>query len=135
MAGIFQAQRAGQGQVYVAPTEVVLGLATVVQPDLVFVRCDGRAILTDANILGPPDLAIEILSPATRERDLGAKRQLYARFGVHRYWVVDPDTQSAQCFALAGGSHYGDPVTVASSTLLELPFEPTRSLPASTLFS
>lgn len=132
---LFQAQRAGQGQVYVAPTDVVLGLDTVVQPDLVFVRRHGRALLTDANIQGPPDLVVEILSPATRERDLGAKRQLYARFGVPHFWIVDPDTRSVHCFALAGEPHYGDPVTVAGSASLELPFESTPPLPVSTLFS
>ena len=30
------------------------------------------------------------LSPCTRRRDLGIKRQLYDRGGVREYWVVDP---------------------------------------------
>ena len=33
---------------------------------------------------------IEILSPSTRKRDVGIKRQLFDRGGVREYWVVDP---------------------------------------------
>lgn len=134
-AWLYTAQDRALGRAFAAPTDTVLGPDTVVQPDLVFVRRNGRALLTDANIQGPPDLVIEILSPATRERDLGAKRQLYARFGVPHYWIVDPETHSVHCFALAGDPHYGDPVTVAGSAPLELPFGPPQPLPVSTLFS
>ena len=33
---------------------------------------------------------IEILSPATADRDRGYKRALYASHGVAEYWLVDP---------------------------------------------
>ncbi len=38
---------------------------------------------------GAPLLAVEVTSPASRVRDLGGKRELYARYGVPCYWVVD----------------------------------------------
>ena len=33
---------------------------------------------------------IEILSPSTQERDKLVKRDLYSKYGVKEYWIVDP---------------------------------------------
>lgn len=38
-----------------------------------------------------PTLAIEVLSPFTKRRDLVPKRSLYLDAGVAEYWIVDPD--------------------------------------------
>jgi Uma2 family endonuclease len=38
-----------------------------------------------------PLLVVEVLSPATRRRDLGPKRQFYLMAGVGEYWVIDPE--------------------------------------------
>jgi Uma2 family endonuclease len=45
--------------------------------------------LTEKLIQGAPALVVEILSPSTRRRDLGIKRDLYDKFGVREYWIVD----------------------------------------------
>lgn len=37
-----------------------------------------------------PDLVVEVLSPATRANDLGAKRERYLFAGVGELWLVDP---------------------------------------------
>src|SRR4030042_3933114 len=66
------------GEVFLAPCDVVLCEITVVQPDLLFVSSQRQGILTEANIQGSPDLVVEILSPSTRQGDLGIKRHLYA---------------------------------------------------------
>ena len=86
----------GFGKVYFSPTDVVLSDTDVVQPDLLFVSTGRLDIVTPANIQGAPDLVVEILSPATSERDRGYKRELYARHGVKEYWMLgtDPDTIS-----------------------------------------
>ena len=77
----------GRGLVLVAPVDVVLGRHTVLQPDLLVIRAERRAIVGD-RVEGPPDLVVEVESPATRERDLTVKRMLYARAGVPEYWFV-----------------------------------------------
>ena len=79
------------GEIFIAPCDVVLSDTDVVQPDLLFVsRERGHLLSGGDNVRGAPDLVIEILSPATAERDWGYKRALYARHGVAEYWVVDP---------------------------------------------
>jgi Uma2 family endonuclease len=41
-----------------------------------------------------PDLVIEVLSPATRDNDLGAKRTRYLTAGVRELWLIDPGDRS-----------------------------------------
>ncbi len=38
---------------------------------------------------GPPDLALEIVSPDSVERDYVRKREQYRQAGVKEYWIVD----------------------------------------------
>lgn len=38
---------------------------------------------------GPPDLAIEVLSPGTRYLDLGRKQERYREAGLRELWIVD----------------------------------------------
>lgn len=80
----------GLGEVFNAPTDVLLARGTVVQPDLLFVSTKRLGIVTERAVEGPPDLAVEILSSGTAAVDLGAKLQLYARYGIAHDWVVDP---------------------------------------------
>ena len=81
----------GLGELFLAPCDVVLSDTDVVQPDLLFVSRERRRLLSNGdNVRGAPDLVVEILSPATAERDRGYKRMLYAKHGVKEYWLVDP---------------------------------------------
>ncbi|GAA3234947.1 hypothetical protein GCM10010468_68420 [Actinocorallia longicatena] len=43
----------------------------------------------DGLVEGAPLLAVEVTSAASRERDLGEKKELYARHGIPCYWVVE----------------------------------------------
>ena len=90
------------GTILWAPTDVVLSQENVVQPDILFVSNDRRGIIAERNISGTPDLVVEVLSPGTAERDRQQKLDLYARFGVPEYWIVDPDERSVQVLELAG---------------------------------
>ena len=50
-----------------------------------------------------PDWVCEVLSPSTRDFDLGLKRNIYARVGVTHMWIVDPIARTLQAFELSGG--------------------------------
>lgn len=82
-----------------SPVDVVLADHSVVQPDLVYVR-SARAEIVRDRIEGAPDLVVEILSPATARRDLGAKLRLYAAAGVAEYWIVDPEATTFEFLEL-----------------------------------
>jgi len=100
------AQRQGHGRAYVAPFDVVLhDTEAVVEPDLLFISKERLAIITREAVRGAPDLLVEILSPATRDRDLGVKLRQYAKQGVRWYWVVDPDRREIRVFAWRDGAY------------------------------
>ena len=111
------------GEVFSAPCDVVLSETDVVQPDLLFVSNERAHILFNgANVRGPPDLVIEILSPSTAERDRSLKRALYAWYGVSECWLVDPDARTVTVLLLDAGdftevAHYGAGQTLTSPTL------------------
>jgi len=76
--------------------------STVVRPDIMVVceKPSGRWIEKR------PELAVEILSPSTRQKDLTAKRDLYAANGVPFYLIVDPEGRSALLLSLDGKGTY-----------------------------
>ena len=76
---------------------------TVVQPDLLVVCDNGK--LGKGSVNGPPDLAIEILSPSNSDRDLLYKFQCYLEAGVREYWVIYPEQKRVQVHIYENG-HY-----------------------------
>ena len=99
------------GELFFAPCDVVLSNHDVVQPDLLFVSRERAHLLRGGDaVRGAPDLVVEILSPATADRDRGYKHALYARHGVTEYWLVDPLDETIMIHRLEDG------VTAAADT-------------------
>ncbi len=73
------------------PRAVVRFEGSEVEPDLMVRRPHPDLDWDDAPT---PILVVEVLSGATRRRDLGDKRQLYMAAGVPEYWIVDPHAKS-----------------------------------------
>jgi Uma2 family endonuclease len=90
---------------FVAPTDVVLSEYDVVQPDILMV-CD-KAKITEANIQGAPDVTIEVASPATGLKDKREKKNLYEKYGVREYILVDPGLRCVERFFLGPDGLYG----------------------------
>jgi Uma2 family endonuclease len=86
------------GKIYIAPTDVVISDINVVQPDILFITNKKLQIITAKNIKGVPDLIIEIISPATGYYDLRGKKDIYEKFGVQEYWIVDPMKQRVEIY-------------------------------------
>ena len=94
------------GLVFLSPIDIVFSEFDVAQPDAVFF-VHGREHLIDLRkpIRVPPDLAVEVLSPSTAATDRGKKMQMYARYGVREYWLVDPDVKTIEVYWLAENAY------------------------------
>ena len=74
-------------------------------PDLAFVRHERwDQVVTGEKFTGAVDLVVEILSLGTvnRRRDLIAKNQLYGKYGVAEYWIVDSENCNVLIYRLKG---------------------------------
>ena len=94
------------GEVLATPGVMFSELSGVI-PDLIFISNERRnEIASGERVTGAPDLVIEILSPGAENarRDRVAKRQLYGRYGVKEYWVVDPAQQVVEIYHSQDGA-------------------------------
>jgi len=121
--------------VFVAPLDVVFSPHDVVEPDVLFFTPSGfKQDIGERNAEGPPDLAIEVLSPSTRRRGETLKRRLYGRRGVGEYWIVDPKARTVRVFRLHGGKRQPTELTLTDTGVLETPLFPDLQLPLASVF-
>lgn len=104
------------GEVYAGPFDVLFAEGDYLEPDLLFVRKERLRILSDRGVEAAPDLVVEILSPATAQRDRGIKLERYRLYGVPEYWVVDPGARRVEVWDLAGGARA--PTVIAPGEML-----------------
>ena len=76
------------GEIFYSPIDVILSEENVVIPDLLFISNKNKGIISKKNIIGTPDLIIEILSK-NRTRDLVEKKKIYKKYKVKEYWIID----------------------------------------------
>ena len=86
------------GEVFGAPFDVVFSEFDVVEPDLLYISKARAGVLTRRNVQGAPDLVVEVLSESTARVDRSIKLKLYGKFGVHEYWIIDPEGRSAEIY-------------------------------------
>jgi Uma2 family endonuclease len=84
------------------------------EPDLFFLSSEHRYLLTETELNGPADLAIEIISDESVTRDRDDKFYEYQAGGVREYWIIDPrpNRKRADFFVLDQNGIY-QPVPVA----------------------
>ncbi|WP_127587440.1 Uma2 family endonuclease [Paenibacillus koleovorans] len=92
--------------IFDAPLDVILSKVDVFQPDLVMIHRSRMQIVTSRGIEGPPDLAVEIVSPGSRSRDKVIKMKSYAKYGVEEYWVVDTESRTLEQYRLLDSPIY-----------------------------
>jgi Uma2 family endonuclease len=114
----------GLGLVIGAPFDVYLDDQNVPQPDLMVVLWDREQVLGSARLESAPSLAIEISSSSSATRDRVTKRNVYARFDVPEYWLVDPDAKTVTIFSdPRDGRYHSEETTsdvVISATIPQL---------------
>ncbi len=91
----------GDCQVYTAPFAVFLkdDDQNYLEPDI-SVICDKNK-LDDKGCHGAPDIVMEVLSPSTRDRDLGIKLYLYRESGVREYWAINPEIGATTVYSFS----------------------------------
>ena len=75
-----------------------------------------------------PDWVCEVLTPATRDLDLGAKRNVYAREGIPHLWLIDPEQRTLEAYerrvgkwALLGTATEAAPVSLTPFADISFP--------------
>ena len=81
---------ANLGEVFVSPLDVVFDEGNVCEPDVLFISNENKHIITKKNIIGVPDLMVEVVSKGSVVRDYVEKKNDYENFGVKEYWLIDP---------------------------------------------
>jgi Uma2 family endonuclease len=120
----------GLGSVW-ATMDVKFPGDNVVQPDIAVILNDRQSILTGRQIIGAPNIAIEILSLSTRAHDRTTKARLYAENGVPEYWLVDPFTETITVHQLVDGRY----VPTASQDIVRSLILPEVRVDARALFA
>lgn len=107
------------GEVFNAPLDVTLDDHNVVQPDLFFISKERETILRSGRIFGAPDLCADILSPGTERLDRLRKIELYPRFQIPHFWIIDLKSRTIEECLLQG-----DVYRVRSIAGYDEPFRP-----------
>lgn len=94
-------------------TNVAAGLSC--EPDGMFVSNEssesGRVAITEGDdsleIIGSPDMTLEVVSKSSIEKDTIILKELYANAGVAEYWLVDSliETPELNIWRLVGGKY------------------------------
>ena len=89
-----------------SPIDIVFSEYDVAQPDVIlFGPARAHFVALDRAIRHAPDLCVEVLSPSTEAADRGRKLQMFARYGVPEYWLVDPVGETVEVLRLEAGTY------------------------------
>ena len=89
-------------EVFYAPVSVVLSDFDVVEPDIFI--CE-RGKIIDGRCIGAPVLIIEILSRSNKKNDMITKLQLYEKYGVQEYWIVNTKAKTVFAYTLRNNEY------------------------------
>jgi Uma2 family endonuclease len=92
------------GEVHIAPLPVRLWPGKIREPDVLFMAHEHRDRISE-QVLGPPDLVVEVTSPRIRQVDRLEKTVEYARAGIPEYWIVDAEARTVEVFVLREGAY------------------------------
>jgi Uma2 family endonuclease len=89
------AEETDQGECYYTRVAFRITETRGPEPDVAFVAKDRLHLVEEGFVNGPPDIAVEIVSPDSVMRDYDLKWKIYEETGVKEYWVIDPDERKA----------------------------------------
>lgn len=98
------------GLIFTAPTDVKLLEEDIVIPDIVFIEKGREGIVKDQFIDDAPDLIVEILS-TNKRRDTVEKFEIYQKYEIQEYIIVDPQSKQINHFILDNEKKYREITT------------------------
>jgi len=107
------------GQLF-GDVDTIFGEHDVRRPDILYFAKGRLHLIGDKAMEGPPDLAVEVLSPSSVTTDRKDKFKLYASGKVKYYWIVDPKQRTIEAYRLSGGKYVGS-VRGSGSDVVHLP--------------
>ena len=124
-----------------APVDVCLtrkgandtSIKTVVQPDLLVV-CDLEKIKMNRNVMGAPDLVVEILSPGNTKKEMKQKYEVYEENSVREYWLVHPTEKYAVIHSLQPDGKFRASAYFTDDDILVSPLFPELHINLSLVF-
>lgn len=87
------------GELY-GDVDTLLDDFNIRRPDLLFYSTENLDRIGEKFMEGPPDLAIEVLSPSSVTIDRKNKFAQYRKAGVKFYWIVDPQHRTIEGWEL-----------------------------------
>jgi Uma2 family endonuclease len=93
------------GKVYGSRVSFKLDDKNSPEPDIAVVLTEHLDRVERGHVRGPADLAIEIVSPESVERDYEKKRKLYEKFAIPEYWIIDEELQQVTLLRLGADGY------------------------------
>ena len=103
---LYNIQQGRKGQWMYSAMDVKFDEGNVLQPDILYISEERKSEIIKERIEGAPDLVIEILSPSNAYYDLRQKKDIYEKYGVKEYIIIDPIAQNADLYSLKDGLYY-----------------------------
>jgi Uma2 family endonuclease len=98
-------QIAPGGEVFIAPAGLYLDDHNIPEPDVMWLAPDSRYHAGTQYVMGGVDLVIEVLSPGNAKHDRIRKFELYERFGIPEYWMLEADERLVEVWVLREGRY------------------------------
>ena len=103
----------GTCTVLTAPFDVILKndneeveeCSNIVIPDI-SVICDKNKLSDGKKCVGSPDMIVEIISPSNAGHDYVTKLNLYQKYKVKEYWIIDPRVKKIFVYFLDENGFY-----------------------------
>lgn len=122
----------GGGEVF-TDVDTIFSEHDVRRPDILYFSPDRTHLIGEKAMEGPPDLAVEVISPSSTKIDREIKYELYEKGGVAHYWIIDPSDQSFVAYALTDGRYQQTAAATADEHVHAPPFE-SLALPLGNLW-
>jgi Uma2 family endonuclease len=101
----YVAARGLGGRCYISRVAFVLDELHSPEPDVAYLAAEHLDLIAPGRVKGPPDIAVEIVSHDSIDRDYELKREMYEAAGVSEYWLIDPIASHCEFLVLKAGKY------------------------------